>query len=134
MPATIARRRNRNDLYPGIPVGLIAKKRYNRMASPAYKEGLYEFQDEGSQLISLLADPKPGMTVIDACAGGGGKTLHLAEMMEGTGTIIALDVDMERMNGLEVEKNAFEYFQYRIDAHRCSERRNADRQSGCCSR
>ncbi|TAK60977.1 MAG: hypothetical protein EPO24_06190 [Bacteroidetes bacterium] len=83
------------------PAGLIAEKRYDRMASSAFKEGLYEFQDEGSQLVSLIAHPKPNELVIDACAGGGGKTLHLNEMMNDTGKIIAVDVDMIRMKGLD---------------------------------
>ncbi len=82
------------------PVGLVTEKRYNRQASPSYKEGLYDFQDEGSQLISLLTDPQPGEFVIDACAGGGGKTLHLSELMNDTGTILAVDIDLERMKGL----------------------------------
>ncbi|MBI3194505.1 MAG: class I SAM-dependent methyltransferase, partial [Ignavibacteriae bacterium] len=86
------------------PVGLITTKRFNRQASPAFKQGLYEFQDEGSQLISLLADAKPGQFVIDACAGGGGKTMHIVEIMKDSGKIIAIDIDAKRMEGLEIRK------------------------------
>ncbi len=86
------------------PVGLITTKRFNRQASPAFKQGLYEFQDEGSQLISLIADAKPGQFVIDACAGGGGKTMHMVEMMNDSGELIAIDIDTKRMEGLEVRK------------------------------
>jgi len=86
------------------PVGLITTKRFNRQASPAFKQGLYEFQDEGSQLISLIADAKPDQFVVDACAGGGGKTMHLVEMMNDSGELIAIDIDAKRMEGLEVRK------------------------------
>ncbi|MBI5214540.1 MAG: class I SAM-dependent methyltransferase [Ignavibacteriae bacterium] len=86
------------------PVGLITTKRFNRQASPAFKQGLFEFQDEGSQLISLLADAKPGQFVIDACAGGGGKTMHMVEMMNDSGELIAIDIDAKRLEGLEVRK------------------------------
>jgi 16S rRNA (cytosine967-C5)-methyltransferase len=58
---------------------------------PAFKEGLFEVQDAASQMVSDLLGPQPGMRVIDACAGSGGKTLHLAAIMQNKGKIIALD-------------------------------------------
>ncbi len=82
------------------PAGLIAGKRFNSEASAAYKDGWFEIQDEGSQLISLLAQPRPGNVVIDACAGAGGKSLHMAELMKNEGEIIALDIDSKRLNKL----------------------------------
>jgi 16S rRNA (cytosine967-C5)-methyltransferase len=82
------------------PVGLIATKRFNSDASQAYKDGWFEIQDEGSQLISLLAQPKPGNVVVDACAGAGGKSIHMAELMDNEGDLIALDIDQRRLNNL----------------------------------
>ena len=64
---------------------------------PAFLAGLVEIQDEGSQLVSLLAGMKPGETAIDLCAGGGGKTLALAAHVENRGRIIATDDDQRRL-------------------------------------
>lgn len=58
----------------------------------AFKDGLFEVQDAGSQKIGEFLDVKPGMRVVDACAGAGGKTLHLAALMENKGQIIAMDI------------------------------------------
>lgn len=83
------------------PAGVIVKKRFNKHSSPVFKEGLFEMQDEGSQIISLLIDPRPNDIIIDACAGAGGKSLHMAELMKNTGEIIAIDVDGRRLSELE---------------------------------
>jgi 16S rRNA (cytosine967-C5)-methyltransferase len=63
----------------------------------AYLKGLIEIQDEGSQLAALLAGAKPGEQVLDLCAGGGGKTLALAALMENKGQIYATDDDKRRL-------------------------------------
>ena len=83
------------------PVGLTATKRFNAQSIASFQEGWYEVQDEGSQLISILADPQPGTTVLDGCAGAGGKSLHLAEIMKNKGKIIALDIDQKKLTELE---------------------------------
>jgi 16S rRNA (cytosine967-C5)-methyltransferase len=67
---------------------------------PAQLAGAIEVQDAGSQWIAALCAVKPGMTVVDLCAGGGGKTLALAAMMQGEGRIIACDVDRARLSQL----------------------------------
>ena len=64
---------------------------------PAWSEGRIEVQDEGSQLVALACAARPGETVVDLCAGGGGKTLALAAMMQGQGRLIACDVDRARL-------------------------------------
>ena len=66
-------------------------------AEPAYAKGLVEVQDEGSQLAALLAAASPGDQLLDLCAGGGGKTLALAAMMENRGQIYATDSDGRRL-------------------------------------
>lgn len=66
----------------------------------AWREGLIEVQDTGSQLACLAVGAEPGETVIDLCAGGGGKTLALAGMMENQGRLIASDTDRQRLSRL----------------------------------
>ena len=66
-------------------------------AAPAYVKGLVEVQDEGSQIVALLAGVEPGQQVLDLCAGGGGKTLALAALMENRGQIFATDNDGRRL-------------------------------------
>jgi 16S rRNA (cytosine967-C5)-methyltransferase len=66
-------------------------------SEPAFLEGLVEIQDEGSQLVSLLCGAGPKDTVIDLCAGGGGKTLVLAALMGDRGRIVATDGDQRRL-------------------------------------
>lgn len=59
---------------------------------PMFRDGYFEIQDEGSQMVALVADPKPGEQVVDFCAGAGGKTLAMGAMMKNKGRIIAMDV------------------------------------------
>lgn len=69
---------------------LVEKK--NVFATQAFKEGLFEVQDVSSQLIGELVEAEPGMRVVDACAGAGGKSLHLAALMKNKGKIISMDI------------------------------------------
>ena len=66
----------------------------------ALQEGLFEVQDEGSQLLGLLLEAQPGETVLDLCAGAGGKTLQLGAAMENRGRLLAYDPDAERLDRL----------------------------------
>jgi 16S rRNA (cytosine967-C5)-methyltransferase len=66
-------------------------------AEPAFLDGLIEIQDEGSQLAALLSGARPDEMVVDLCAGGGGKTLALAALMENAGRILATDADIRRL-------------------------------------
>ena len=63
----------------------------------AYRDGWFVVQDQAAQLISLLLSPQPGDTVLDACAAPGGKTTHLAELMQDRGAVVALELDASRM-------------------------------------
>lgn len=68
------------------------EEKKNVFLTSAFKDGLFEVQDASSQKIGELLDVKEGMRVVDACAGAGGKTLHLAALMKNKGQIIALDI------------------------------------------
>jgi len=83
------------------PAGLVAAKRFNVQASQTFKNGWFELQDEGSQLISLIAHPEPGSVILDACAGAGGKSLHLADLLKGEGRIFAIDIERSRLDELD---------------------------------
>ncbi len=67
----------------------------------AFKRGWFQVQDEAAQLISLLTAPRPGENVLDACAGLGGKTGHMAQLMGNRGSIAAVDVNSDRLALLE---------------------------------
>lgn len=67
---------------------------------PAFIKGMIEVQDEGSQVATVLAGPVPGSQVLDLCAGGGGKTLALAALMQNRGQVYASDTEGRRLAGL----------------------------------
>lgn len=79
------------------PWGLRATGKAFLSETKAFRAGQLEIQDEGSQLIALACDVKPGMQVLDYCAGGGGKTLALASAMRVKGRIVAMDLDEARL-------------------------------------
>lgn len=85
----------------GYPNALRLKERVNVFTSPLFKEGAFEVQDASSQLVAEMLDVQPGMRVVDACAGAGGKTLHIAALMENKGQIIALDIYANKLNELK---------------------------------
>ncbi|MCR9220948.1 MAG: RsmB/NOP family class I SAM-dependent RNA methyltransferase [Alphaproteobacteria bacterium] len=82
---------------PLSPLGLRLEGRAPLTGTQAFKDGLIEPQDEGSQLAALLTDARPGMRVVDFCAGAGGKTLALAAQMGNSGRIVACDVSDARL-------------------------------------
>jgi 16S rRNA (cytosine967-C5)-methyltransferase len=82
---------------PHSPWGLALEGHENAFALASFKEGLFEVQDEGSQLLALACGARPGMKVVDACAGAGGKSLALAAEMRNKGSLLALDVDGDRL-------------------------------------
>ncbi|HYY53421.1 MAG TPA: RNA methyltransferase [Myxococcales bacterium] len=82
------------------PWGVTFTGRTNVFALRAFKAGLFEVQDEGSQLIALACEVRPGQMVVDACAGAGGKTLALASEMQNKGRLVACDRDGRRLDEL----------------------------------
>ncbi|MBF0157738.1 MAG: RsmB/NOP family class I SAM-dependent RNA methyltransferase [Magnetococcales bacterium] len=83
---------------PFAPEGVRLERRVGRL--PGDLQGIVEFQDEGSQLLTHLLAPREGELVVDLCAGGGGKSLHAAVLMAGRGRIVATDVDRRRLQEL----------------------------------
>jgi len=71
---------------------LLIKNKINVYRLKSFKEGFFEIQDTASQMVSIFLEPKPGMLVVDACAGEGSKTLHIAALMQNKGRIIAMDL------------------------------------------
>ena len=82
---------------PSSPWGLRVAGRHTLPGLKAFQEGLFEVQDEGSQLVALLTDAKSGLAVADFCAGAGGKTLALAGARGDAGRLAALDLDGRRL-------------------------------------
>jgi 16S rRNA (cytosine967-C5)-methyltransferase len=82
---------------PLSPIGLRVFERVPLGTLKTFRDGVVEVQDEGSQLAALLADARPGMRVVDFCAGAGGKTLALAAAMENRGHLVACDIAAKRL-------------------------------------
>lgn len=85
----------------GIENALQLVKRENVFQNNFFKLGWFEVQDAGSQLISAFLDPKPNQFVIDACAGAGGKSLHIAALMNNKGKLISMDVEGFKLEELK---------------------------------
>ncbi len=83
------------------PEALQLKERKNVFQTNAYKSGFFEMQDPSSQLVARFLEPVAGMRVVDACAGSGGKTLHIAALMKNLGKIIALDPLVPKLEQLK---------------------------------
>lgn len=85
----------------GYPDALKLVERANVFGTEAFKKGFFEVQDASSQLVASFLEVEPGMRVVDACAGAGGKTLHLAAQMENKGQVIALDIYEGKLHELK---------------------------------
>ena len=88
------------EVTPHAPAGVRLHEPIQIEQHPLFLSGAVEIQDEGSQLAALACAVRPGMTVVDLCAGAGGKTLALAAEMENCGRIIACDSDRGRLSRL----------------------------------
>ncbi len=84
-----------------VPDALILPKRINVMSSKAHKRGAFEIQDEASQMVAPMAQIKGSMRVLDACAGAGGKTLHLAALLRNRGELYSTDIDPWKLEELK---------------------------------
>jgi len=89
-------------ILPKHPDAIKLVERANVFRTDAFKLGWFEVQDASSQLVAAYLDVKPGMKVIDTCAGAGGKTLHLAALMENKGQLFAMDIYESKLRKLKV--------------------------------
>lgn len=92
-------------LVPQVPTALEITSDGALFKTAAFQAGLFEQQDAGSQLVALQLDVKPGMRVIDACAGAGGKSLLLAAQMQGRGRVLAMDIEQWKLDALQQRAN-----------------------------
>lgn len=88
-------------LVEGVETALEVTSDAALFRTESFKQGLFEQQDAGSQLVAAAVDAKPGMRVIDACAGAGGKTLSIAAQMQGKGRLLAMDVEQWKLDSLK---------------------------------
>ncbi|HVJ65925.1 MAG TPA: RsmB/NOP family class I SAM-dependent RNA methyltransferase [Bdellovibrionota bacterium] len=105
------------ELYPQLeftpgaysPLCLKTSARWAATQSPEYLEGRFEIQDESSQMVSLFCEVQPGMKILDLCAGAGGKTLHLANLLSGKGEIHAWDPSHKKLQELQKRARRWGY-------------------------
>ncbi len=86
---------------PSSPIGIRLAKRAPIFTSRYFKEGHFEVQDEGSQMVAAFVEAAPGQRVIDFCAGAGGKTLAIAAAMKNKGRILAWDTSAKRLSQIK---------------------------------
>ena len=98
------------------PDALVLKERANVFLTDAFKDGFFEVQDANSQLVAAFLDVKPGMRVVDTCAGAGGKALHMASLMENKGQLIAMDLYESKLKQLKLraKRNGAFNIEYKI--------------------
>ena len=98
------------------PDALILKERANVFMTDVFKQGYFEVQDASSQLVAYFLDVAPGMRVVDTCAGAGGKTLHLASLMQNKGQLIAMDIYESKLKQLKLraKRNGVHNVEFRV--------------------
>lgn len=82
-----------------------SKLRISIASMQSFQNGWFNIQNEASQLVSYLLNPQPKDTILDACAGLGGKTGHIAQLMKNQGLIVAIDKHKHKLTKLETEMN-----------------------------
>lgn len=104
---------HRDPLYP---TALILEKRMNVFRLEEFKKGWFELQDASSQLVAPFLDLKPGMRAVDACAGAGGKSLHMAAILKNKGQLICLDTESWKLDELRkrASRNGVDLIQIKI--------------------
>ncbi len=85
----------------GYASALRLPERANVFVTQSFKNGFFEVQDASSQLVAAMLDVRPGQRVVDTCAGAGGKSLHLAALMENKGQLIAMDIYGSKLKELK---------------------------------
>ncbi|EAR14486.1 putative sun protein [Robiginitalea biformata HTCC2501] len=116
----------------GYPDALRLLERANVFGSEAFRSGWFEIQDASSQRVAPLLAPEPGMRVIDTCAGAGGKSLHLAALMENKGQILALDIYANKLR--ELKKRAKRAGAFNIETRPIESSKTLKRLAGSADR
>jgi 16S rRNA (cytosine967-C5)-methyltransferase len=103
-------------ILPDYPEALELEERANVFMTDIFKNGLFEVQDASSQMVAHMLDIQPGMRVVDTCAGAGGKTLHMACLMQNKGQIIAMDLYESKLKQLKIraKRNGIHNIEYRV--------------------
>lgn len=104
------------DPVDGFPDALTLRQRKNVFITPSFREGLFEVQDRSSQRVAPFMKLEGAARIIDACAGAGGKTLHIASLMGNRGKIVAMDVTEWKLKELEerVRRGRFSNIETRL--------------------
>lgn len=100
--------------HPALSDAVAYKGAEDLFQTPEFHAGEFELQDISSQVVGLTCDPKPGETWWDACAGEGGKMLHLSDLMENKGLIWASDRAEWRLKRLKLRAGRAQVFNYRV--------------------
>lgn len=120
------------NLLGDAPDALIALKKWNVFQDPLFQAGCYEIQDANSQKVAPFMDLSPGMRVIDACAGGGGKTLHIAALMHNQGKVLAMDIENWKLENLR--KRARRAGAHNVETRWIESSKTIKRQERSCDR
>ncbi|GJQ05399.1 RsmB/NOP family class I SAM-dependent RNA methyltransferase [Capnocytophaga canimorsus] len=107
---TLAKEGIDTEILKNYPLALQLTQRANIFSTNAFQNGLFEVQDASSQKVAPFLEVSPGMRVIDTCAGAGGKTLHLAALMQNKGQIIAMDIYENKLQELKRRARRNEVF------------------------
>ena len=104
------------DMLADSKEALVLRKRQAVQKSRSFLAGQFEIQDRSSQLVAPFMKLEPGQRVIDACAGGGGKTLHIATLLKNRGQVLAMDVSAQKLERLRErsKRNGFEIVQTKV--------------------
>ncbi|MDX2194949.1 MAG: methyltransferase domain-containing protein [Cytophagales bacterium] len=117
---------------PHVEHALVFDQKVNIFQTALFKEGYFEIQDISSQLVASYLSPNPGMRVVDACAGAGGKSLHIAALMQNKGQIISMDVSQWKLD--ELKKRARRAGVYNIETRLIDGYKNIKRLAGMADR
>ncbi|BCM93099.1 ribosomal RNA small subunit methyltransferase B [Abditibacteriota bacterium] len=99
--AQLRERNIESHLVEGVPDALQLASRPRLNSLDLFRRGAFEVQDAASQLVAPFLEVEPEQNVVDACAGAGGKTLHLAALMQNEGRLLALDVSKDKLDELD---------------------------------
>lgn len=112
-----------------LPDAIQLTRRQNVFHSKSFKAGYFEVQDASSQQIAPLLDVQPGQQVVDACAGAGGKSLHIAALMNNKGRVLAMDLHQWKLNNLRkrAKRNGIDIVETRVIENNKTIKRLADK-------